>query len=112
MSRKLLMVMMLAALWPSAATAEQNPLNPAEVQARLVAEVQRTLVAGFAMVDVNRDGYVTVDEFRDFTSSRGAKISPGEAFAGVDRNGDGRISRQEFLQAGMASYLSAQVVRR
>lgn len=48
--------------------------------------------AGFELYDRNRDGRVTPDEFR-------AQGGDEKAFRAADKNGDNRLSAQEFAQA-------------
>jgi Ca2+-binding EF-hand superfamily protein len=46
-------------------------------------------MTSFEALDRNRDGFLTPDEVKDNTDLEGA-------FAGIDTDGDGRISPAEF----------------
>jgi Ca2+-binding EF-hand superfamily protein len=68
------------------------------------AEIQAARARWFDRWDANRDGFLEADEFR--TAARQAKAGGGPEArlvaqlgsrkAELDKNGDGRISRQEF----------------
>lgn len=55
--------------------------------------------ATFEMVDVDGDGYVSAAEFRNLMHALGQEISHArsvEIVVAADRNGDGKISLEEF----------------
>lgn len=54
----------------------------------------------FENMDLDGDGWVTVDEFRTHLEIYGADASAAEeCFARIDTNGDGKMSRSEVLDA-------------
>ena len=80
---------------PAAPAPEPAPAPKAATQA--AADPQQQLrnetEAEFAAADTNGDGYISVDEAR-------AKLPLlAKNFQRIDADGDGRISRQEFMQA-------------
>ena len=66
--------------------------------------------AYLAIVDAERDGHVTPDEFPAFQRGHFPALTQSEAdeaFAHLDSNGDGYLSEQEFTQA-IVEYWSSQ----
>jgi hypothetical protein len=57
----------------------------------------------FDAIDANRDGLVTFEELRAFHQSKRGNFAKA-AFAKADANGDGRISRDEFLARAAARF--------
>ena len=78
----------MPAIAPARTEAPADPTAAEKVQ-----RFRQQTEAEFRAADANGDGYISVDEAR----SRFASLSRG--FKRVDRDGDGRISPQEFVQA-------------
>ncbi|WP_416974004.1 EF-hand domain-containing protein [Streptomyces sp. 4F14] len=67
------------------------------------ASTMRALDALADALDRNGDGVVDADEYARFFGSTGAASDPDLAFEALDTDGDGRLTRQEFM--GVAAYL-------
>ena len=58
------------------------------------------MLAGFKQMDVNGDGHITQDELKQFMKQAGQRISKKELkqmISDADRNNDGKVNYQEFL---------------
>lgn len=70
---------------------------------RAEAQAAPALAAHFDEIDANKDGQITPQEFHAYhralkeakASSGGAAAAPAGAFAKLDKNGDGMLSREE-----------------
>ena len=78
------------------APAVQEAATPAPAGDEKQHRVRRETEAEFKSADANGDGYISADEAR----ARFPALS--QNFQRVDRDGDGRISQQEFIQAKRA----------
>ena len=93
---------LVAAALPAAASAQQaaKPANEAKPISRT--EISNELDADYADLDGDKDGKVTAEEINSrLTKSAEAKLevlrkARDEAFAKLDTNSDGSISRAEF----------------
>lgn len=66
-----------------------------------LAEFQAARAARFAKADRNGDGVLTDDDLPRFARSNPAMLAKIHAMQhGADRDGDGRITREEFDEAG------------
>ncbi|MHC4455485.1 MAG: EF-hand domain-containing protein [Planctomycetota bacterium] len=63
-------------------------------------EAQDTPKRIFALMDINKDGQVTPDEFKSFQMERAKKFREAR-FNQLDTNKDGNISREEFMAVQM-----------
>lgn len=67
---------------------------------KFIETLKQLMTEEFHMIDVNRDGFIQLDEFTTMFKFRG--IDPAAApvsFAAIDTNNDGVISLDEFLTA-------------
>lgn len=60
---------------------------------------------GFRRMDANSDGFITADEREQMAAATAAKRKGGgQGGGGVDANGDGKVSREEFLNSPMRGF--------
>ncbi len=52
--------------------------------------------ANFDRFDKNKDGFIDADELKALNPAAGAPAVPAAGMAAIDKNGDGKISREEF----------------
>lgn len=60
-----------------------------------IAEYRALQIARWPRIDRNGDGYLTLEDFPRFAEGRARRLLAG--IAALDANGDGRISRDEFV---------------
>ncbi|KAK9063663.1 hypothetical protein SSX86_017534 [Deinandra increscens subsp. villosa] len=74
-------------------------------------ELLENLKGAFSVFDADKNGWITVDELQSVLRSLGEEFSTGDCrkmIAGVDRDGDGRISFEEFKVMMMNGIIEAQ----
>ncbi len=82
------------------------------------AEIAATRAAAFDWADLNEDGVITRDEFRMKGGGQAGALPPelerrlmrgrpDPRFAEIDRDGDGRLSRPEFVDAARPRFAAA-----
>lgn len=64
-------------------------------------EYRRRMVDVFYLADDNKDGIVVIEELREQET-----VGP-DAFAAADKNGDGKLSMQEFIEYRMVDFQKA-----
>jgi hypothetical protein len=64
------------------------------------------IAANFAAIDANHDGFISFDELRAFMQAKhGEHGNHGaKALKSADANGDGKVSRDEFMAAAAARF--------
>jgi hypothetical protein len=70
-------------------------------------EFHKDIVNGFHALDHNRDGYITADEVRSLPDKRRAEFIVSRMMKAADKDGDGRLSFREVVEARMAFFDNA-----
>jgi hypothetical protein len=72
------------------------------------AEMRAAREQGFRAMDANNDGVISAEERQQLAAAAAAKKKGkgggGDRTAGMDANGDGKITRTEFLNAPMRGF--------
>lgn len=89
----------------SSAQAQQSPRPPFDPE-RMRSAMSEAVGMAFGKIDANQDGQLTRDEVSTFVRQHGGggRMMNGEAWARSDTNGDGVVSRSEFVATMMHGF--------